>query len=192
MTTTKKAPAEADKTRGMAPLGYRIVQYGVYTMPFFINPTAPTRTECTKGDIDLVLKLIPYAYAHTASYVRPFVGVRHAWYMEHKSELGSCSDFALIAAMTPKKKSDPDKPSASWDDYDVLTKLPDDLRSRFVPFRDLMEVVDGTPRAQCTKKRKIRQQLYVEHVRQVVERMWQCRSRALLCLAGQTDACRRG
>src|ERR1035437_2533053 len=62
MTTTKVAPVEDDKSRGMAPLGFRIVQHGVYCMPFFINATAASKTNCTIQDIDLLLKLIPHAY----------------------------------------------------------------------------------------------------------------------------------
>jgi hypothetical protein len=83
-------------------------------MPFFVNPTAAIRTECTSQDINLLLKLIPYAYSpHTASYIRPFVGIRHAWYIEHKSVLGSCSDFELISSLMPKRKKeyDAEKPS---------------------------------------------------------------------------------
>ncbi|HEY1685423.1 MAG TPA: type I CRISPR-associated protein Cas7 [Tepidisphaeraceae bacterium] len=138
MTNTNKAGVQADKDRGMAPLGYRIVQHGVYCMPFFVNPTAASKSGCTKRDIDLMLKLIPYAYPHTASYVRPFVGLRHAWYIEHKSPLGSCSDFALISALTPKKTSDPESPSISWEDYSAATTLPDELKKRIGSIRDLM------------------------------------------------------
>jgi len=139
MTTSTKAGVEKDKDRGMAPLGYRIVRHGVYCMPFFINPTAASNSGCTNRDIDLLLKLIPYAYTHTASYVRPFVGIRHAWYMEHKSPLGSCSDFALIAAMTPTTKTDADQASKSWDDYKVPMELPDELRDKLASVRDLMD-----------------------------------------------------
>ena len=52
-----------------------------------------------------MLRLIPYAYTHTASFVRPDVRLRHAWYIEHKSRLGSCPDFELIDALTPKKRA---------------------------------------------------------------------------------------
>jgi Cas7 group CRISPR-associated protein Csh2 len=140
MTTTNKAGVQEGKDRGMAPLSYRIVQHGVYCMPFFINPTAAKKTGCTKADIDLLLYLIPYAYPHTASYVRPYVEIRHAWYMEHKSPLGSCSDFALIDALTPKKNGDSEKASTSWDEYNVPSKLPDDLQSKINPCKDLMNV----------------------------------------------------
>jgi hypothetical protein len=66
------------------------------------------------------------------------VEIRHAWYIEHKSALGSCSDFALIAALTPKKKQDPDQPSKSWDEYDVPKELPADLKTKVASVRDLM------------------------------------------------------
>ncbi len=139
MTNTNKAGVQEGKDRGMAPLGYRIVQHGVYCMPFFVNPTAAEKSGCTKQDIDLLLRIIPYVYTHTASYVRPFVEIRHAWYIEHKSALGSCSDFLLIDVLTPKKISDPEKPSTSWADYEVPTKLPEELQEKVKPLRDLME-----------------------------------------------------
>lgn len=139
MTNTNKAGVQEGKTRGMAPLAYRVVQHGVYAMPFFINPTAAPKSGCTKRDIELMLALIPHAYTHTASYVRPSVDVRHAWYVEHKSALGSCSDFALIDALTPKRKYEPDQPSESWDDYEVPTENDlCDLKDRVAVVRDLM------------------------------------------------------
>jgi CRISPR-associated protein Csd2 len=138
MTNTSKAGVQEGKDRGMAPLAYRIVKHGVYCMPFFVNPTAAKKTNCDKKDIEVLLALIPYAYPHTASYIRPYVEIRHAWYVEDKSVLGSCSNFALIDALTPKKKEDPERPSSSWDDYDVPTKLPDALQNKVEPLMDLM------------------------------------------------------
>lgn len=144
LTMTKMAPAQGAKkeggdapTRGMAPLGYRIVEHGVYCMPFFINPTAAINTGCTRQDIGLLLKLIRYAYAHTASHIRPLVEVRRAWYGEHKDSLGSFSEFRFIEAMTPKKRQDPEKPSTSWLDYDAPSGLSDDLKDRVANFCDL-------------------------------------------------------
>jgi len=138
LTTTNKSGVQEGKDRGMAPLGYRIVQHGVYCVPFFVNPTAARKIRCTQTDIDLLLKVIPFAYAHTAAYNRAAVEIRHAWYVEHKSPLGSVSDFAVIDALTPKKKSAPDQPSSAWTDYDVPAGLPDDLKSRARAVRDLM------------------------------------------------------
>jgi CRISPR-associated protein Csd2 len=88
--------------------------------------------------IDLLLNLLPYAYPHTASHVRPLVEVRHAWYAEHKNPLGSFSEFRFIEAMTPIKNENSDKPSTSWSDYEPLpTSLPDDLKEKVHNFCDL-------------------------------------------------------
>ena len=123
----------------MAPLAYRVVQHGVYCMPFFVNPTAAAKSGCTRTDVELMLKLIPYSYTHTASFVRPDVRLRHAWYIEHKSRLGSCPDSKLIDSLTPIKKGNTDAPSQSWGDYDVPTALPKDLRERVASCIDLVE-----------------------------------------------------
>lgn len=56
MTTTKVMPVEEGKSKGMAPLAYRIVSYGLYVMPFFVNATAAHKTQCTKKDIELLLR----------------------------------------------------------------------------------------------------------------------------------------
>lgn len=137
-TTTNKSGVQEGKDRGMAPLAYRIVQHGVYAMPFFVNSSAAKQSGCTKQDVDLMLKLIPYAYPHTASYIRPAVEIRHAWYLEHQGALGSCSDFALIEALMPKKVNEPDRPSLSWQDYTVPTQLPDEFTKKLLSITDLM------------------------------------------------------
>ncbi|HBK60286.1 MAG TPA: CRISPR-associated protein, partial [Firmicutes bacterium] len=138
ITTTNKAGVQEEKDRGMAPMGYRVVQHGVYCMPFFVNPTAAVKSGCTKQDIDVMLAAIPYAYTHTASYIRSFVEIRKAWYMEHTSPLGSCSDFVLIDALTPRKCSNLEAPSLSWQDYEVPSSLPQELLDRLASCRDLM------------------------------------------------------
>jgi CRISPR/Cas system type I-B associated protein Csh2 (Cas7 group RAMP superfamily) len=130
---------EEGKDRGMAPLAYRIVRHGVYCMPFFVNPTAASKSGCTPEDIDLLLRLIPLAYPHSRSYVRPSVEVRHAWYVEHRSPLGSCSDFALLKALAPTKNNDPDRPSTCWEEYTVPTTL-GGLESKVGRLRDLTEM----------------------------------------------------
>jgi CRISPR-associated protein Csd2 len=142
LTKTKMAPAEggregeAGPTRGMAPLAHRVVEHGVYAMPFFVNPTGAQgrrSTGCTPLDLNLLFRLIKYAYPHTKSDIRPLVEVKHAWYAEHKGGLGSFSEFDFIEAMTPTRKGDPNQPSKGQpeklaDQYDVKMKLPGDFR----------------------------------------------------------------
>ncbi|MDO8753347.1 MAG: type I CRISPR-associated protein Cas7, partial [Anaerolineales bacterium] len=129
-TNTNKAGVEDGKTAGMAPMAYRFVQHGVYCMPFFVNPSMAHKSGCTVQDIELFKKLIQHAYTHTRSHARPFVEIRHAWYCEHNKPLGSCSDFAVIDALKPKKKGDVNIASTSWDDYEVPAGLPDDLKNK--------------------------------------------------------------
>lgn len=137
-TNTNKAGVEEGKSQGMAPLAYRVVEHGVYCMPFYINPSHAHKSGCTQKDIDLLQALIPYAYDHTRSAIRPDVRIRHAWYMEHRNSLGSCADWELIDALTPKRKGDdPLQPSTKWSDYTVPDSLPSELKEK-VSFNDLM------------------------------------------------------
>ena len=145
-TLTNKAGVETDKDRGMAPLAFRFVEHGVYVMPFFVNPNTAGKTECTSEDIRLLLRLIPVGYDLNKSLVRTDVRMRHVWYVEHRHVLGSCSDFALIEALTPKRKGDPRSPSTGWSDYDVPTALPDGLAAKVEKLRDLVEEAYATPR----------------------------------------------
>lgn len=138
-TLTNKSGVQKDKDRGMAPLGYRVVQHGVYCMPFFVNPSAAPKSGCTRTDLDLMLRLLPYAYTHTASFVRPDVRIRHAWYIEHKTRLGSCPDSMLIDALTPVKKGDKGAASQEWGDYEMATGLSVDLKSRISSCIDLAD-----------------------------------------------------
>lgn len=144
-TNTIKAGVDVNKEagRGMAPLGFRIVEHGVYAMPFLVNPTAAEKSECTRNDIELLCRLIPYAYPHNSSRIRPLVEVRHAWYFEHKSPLGSCSDFAILDALTPTK-ADPKEPSTAWTDYSyngdqLLTTLRERFEGKYNHFGDLCD-----------------------------------------------------
>ena len=136
--TSKASPQEGERQGGMAPLAYRVVEHGAYYMPFYVNPSHAHKSGCTQKDIDLLKALIPYAYDHTRSAIRPDVRIRHAWYMEHHNSLGSCADWKLIDALTPKRNGDdPELPSTAWSDYNVPDSLPADLKEK-VSFDDLM------------------------------------------------------
>jgi Cas7 group CRISPR-associated protein Csh2 len=138
-TNTNKSGVQEGKSQGMAPLAYRVVEHGVYCMPFYINPSNAHKSGCTAKDIDLLKALIPYAYDHTRSAIRPDVRIRHAWYMEHKNALGSCADFLLIEALTPKRKgTDPLLASNSWIDYDVPETLQKNLLDKLESCIDLI------------------------------------------------------
>lgn len=145
MTTTKVMPVEEGKSKGMAPLAYRIVSYGLYAMPFFVNATAAHKTQCTKKDIELLLRLIPHVYKETASYIRSQVDIRYAFYVEHNRARGTYNDFRIIEALTPKRITGMSAPATSWHDYDeaALMQSLDELNVKLIgktaPVIDLME-----------------------------------------------------
>lgn len=137
-TNTNKAGVQEGKNQGMAPLAYRVVEHGVYVMPFFINPSLAHKSGCKSCDVELLKRLMPYAYEHTRSAIRPDVRIRHAWWIEHKDVLGSVPDYMLIDALTPKRKgADPFAPSTTWGDYDVPTCLSDASKGKVI-VSDLM------------------------------------------------------
>lgn len=137
-TNTNKAGVQEGKNAGMAPLAFRIVQHGVYVMPFFINPNYAAKSGCTLDDIELLKLLIPQAYDLNRSAIRPDVRIRHAWYIEHKNALGSCPDYLLLEALTPSRIGDASKPSNSWSEYEDKAGLPSELMERVGSIVDLM------------------------------------------------------
>ena len=139
-TNTNKAGVQEGKNAGMAPLAYRIVEHGVYCMPFFVNPNYAHKTGCTAEDIELLKLLIPHAYEQNRSAIRPDVRIRHAWYVEHKNLLGSCPEYLLLEALTPKKLGDKDEPSTTWADYEDKETLPENLLSRIESCIDLVNL----------------------------------------------------
>jgi CRISPR-associated protein Csd2 len=139
LTNTSKAGVEDDKSGGMAPLAFRVVEHGVYVMPYFVNPNYAAKSGCTQDDIELLKLLIPYAYDLNRSAIRPDVRLRHAWHIEHKNKLGSCPDYLLFEALTPIRKGDAAEASVSWNDYEDKTSLPEELLARVSSCVDLME-----------------------------------------------------
>jgi len=103
-------------------------------MPFFFNPTYAPKSGCTKKDLELLKALIPYAYDHTRSAIRPDVRIRHAWFVEHKDALGTCPDFKIFDALAPKAKIET---PACWEDYDVPTSLSPELTEKGLDLVDL-------------------------------------------------------
>jgi CRISPR/Cas system type I-B associated protein Csh2 (Cas7 group RAMP superfamily) len=138
-TWTNKAGVEEGKDRGMAPLAWRVVQHAVYVMPFFINPCMAIKTSCGLNDLRLMQFMIPHAYPLNPSVARPHVEIRHAWYAEHKSPLGSCPDSLIIDALTPKKtKGNVDEPSTSIEEYEPIPReLPTEVWTKLENFDDL-------------------------------------------------------
>ncbi len=138
MTNTNKSGVQEGKDRGMAPLAFRVVQHGIYTIPIFVNPGIANKTGATSEDLELFKFLVPYIYMHTASAIRPQISTLHAWFSEHKNTLGSCPEHLFIKALTPKVKDGISKPS-SMEDYDIPSKSDlGNLTNRFNKVEDLV------------------------------------------------------
>jgi Cas7 group CRISPR-associated protein Csh2 len=140
LTQTKKAPTQEGKSRGMAPMSFRVVQHGIYYAPFFVNPTAASKSGCQERDIELVYKLIPFMFDHTRSVIRSQVGILHAHLITHKGPLGSFNEFRMLDALTPKLKEGLIK-GEKLDDYVIpqWSDVPKDLQDKAENHKDLME-----------------------------------------------------
>lgn len=139
-TNTNKAGVEEGKNAGMAPLAYRVVEHGVYCLPFFVNPNFAHKSGCTKDDIELFKLALPYIYDLNRSAIRPDVRIRHAWYIEHNNILGSCPDYMLLEALTPTRIGNQGEPSTCWADYEDKTELPTELLNRVSSCVDLVNL----------------------------------------------------
>lgn len=137
-TNTNKSGVEEGKNAGMAPMAYRVVEHGVYCLPFFVNPNYAHKSGCTKDDIELFKLALPYIYDLNRSAIRPDVRIRHAWYIEHNNILGSCPDYMLLEALTPTRIGNQGDPSTCWADYKDKTGLPIELRNRVCSCVDLV------------------------------------------------------
>ena len=140
LTMTNKAGVQEDKDRGMAPMGFRVVRHGIYTIPFFVNPAIALKTGADAKDLELFKFLAPLVYPCTTSAIRPQINTLHVWFAEHKSTLGSCPDHLFIEALTPRITTEEGQPQ-SRADYDIpsLDNLEDDLKNRFAKIEDLCD-----------------------------------------------------
>ena len=140
LTMTNKAGVQEGKDRGMAPMGFRVVRHGIYTIPFFVNPAIALKTGADAKDLELFKFLAPLVYPCTTSAIRPQINTLHVWFAEHKSALGSCPDHLLIEALTPRIRTE-DGQSQSRADYDIpiRNKLEETLKNRFKEIVDLCD-----------------------------------------------------
>jgi CRISPR/Cas system type I-B associated protein Csh2 (Cas7 group RAMP superfamily) len=133
-TETNKAGVEADKDRGMAPLGHKVINHGVYILPFYINALQAPKTKCSVEDLNVFKEVLPYAYSLNLAKARTSVYLRHIWWVEHKSALGSCPDHEIIDALTPKLATEN---PVCWSDYKDSEGLPEHISARVKSCTDL-------------------------------------------------------
>jgi CRISPR-associated protein Csd2 len=123
-TWTNKPGVQEGKDRGLAPQALKFVEHGIYTVPFFVNPTQARKTGCSGDDVRLMLHLLKHAYRDNPATPRTGVEIRYAHAVEHRDVLGSFSDFDLLDALKPirlPKEDAEKKPSTSREDYKIPT-----------------------------------------------------------------------
>lgn len=122
-TWTNKSGVEEGLDRGLAPQALKYVEHGLYTVPFFVNPTQATKTKCTQTDVELMLQLLKRTFRDNPSTGRTQVEIIYAHAVRHKDPLGSFSDFALLDAFKPCRipEADKEKPSETREDYRIPT-----------------------------------------------------------------------
>lgn len=136
-THTKCAGAEAGKNQGMAPKGYKVVEHGLYAIPFYINPTAARKSLCTKIDIEIFKKLLPFIFTHSSSRSRTEVSIHKAWFVDLGSPTGCFNPVQIVNSLYPTKK-DPNTPSKSIEDYNIPNDLPAEAKKRGLVLRNLV------------------------------------------------------
>jgi len=135
LTLTNKAGVEEGKDRGMAPNAYRVARNALYAIPFFVDPTRANATRCSANDIQLALNLIPYIYESSKSLLRSQVYIRKAWYVEHRSPIGSCPDHLILGALMPTL----DEETGDTECYSIPDSLEEELLTRVKSVENLME-----------------------------------------------------
>jgi CRISPR-associated protein Csd2 len=117
-TCTNISPVEEGKSRGMAPESYRVVEHGVYVVPFTYSPHNGRKTGVKAVDLELMLQLLPHIDL-LSSRTRPQINVRHVYYAQHNSALGAVAPYKILEALTPRVKIS--GPTTSWEDYEDVT-----------------------------------------------------------------------
>jgi CRISPR-associated protein Csd2 len=117
-TCTNISPVQEGKSRGMAPGSYRVVEHGVYAVPFTYSPHNGRKTRVTAIDLEMMLQLLPHI-GLLSSRTRPQVNVRHVYYAQHDSAFGSVAPYKILEALTPRVKVS--GPTNSWADYEDVT-----------------------------------------------------------------------
>ena len=120
-TFTKKAPVEDGKKRAMAPQAFKIVEYGIYTVPLFFSPQVAVHTKFRKKDMELFFKLIPYMYEHTRSMIRSQINILHTHVGWHSNKTGMFKPTVFQKALTPFNTIYPNEPGESIDDFTIPT-----------------------------------------------------------------------
>ena len=115
-TTTRRRNSEEGVSKGFAPDAIKLIAHGIYKATFEINPQQAKQTECTRKDIELLLKLFTLAFENTRSSSRPSVNVISVPYVTFADPFG-WQIPNILKSLSPIPKDKNLQYSTSSDDY---------------------------------------------------------------------------
>jgi CRISPR-associated protein Csd2 len=126
MAVTTEEDAEKQKGDNRTMGRKATVPYGLYRAHGFVSPALAEKVEgrrvqgtgFSKADLALLWKALENMFEHDRSAARGLMSTRALIVFEHASRLGDAHSHELFARVKVTKK-DPEKPTRSFDDYDV-------------------------------------------------------------------------
>ena len=109
----------------LAPMAYKFVKHGLFTMRFGVNPHVAHHTNTTAEDIEVLKKVMPYMFQLTASAARPAGSITpvHLWWADHENSIGSFNEYEFYRQLTPHKKAEAESPSERMAEYEIPAKV---------------------------------------------------------------------
>lgn len=118
---SRKSPLRlAEEMQGdLTPRSICVVKNAVYVGRMSINPHFSSQTGTTNEDIRVLKGLLKYAWSVSTSSTRPGGSIQpiHIWWADHENSLCSFNEFDFWNKLAPVKKSSPNEPSSSFNDY---------------------------------------------------------------------------
>lgn len=138
LTNTRSRSSSEETERMMGNKCYKVVPYGIYYMPYFVQPTAWFRNACNEEDIRVFQSVIPYIYSCTASAIRPNVNLLHAWHLTYDGV--RCNHYWDIIKSLAPRANDPSVPMSDRSGCTIpsMQSLPESLTGSLKNIKDLV------------------------------------------------------
>ena len=117
VTTEEEAEKQSGDNRTMGRK--YTIPYGLYQTHGFISPHLANQTGFDTDDLELLWDSLLNMFDYDRSAARGFMSTQRLIIFEHSSMLGDKPAQDLFARVSVERKTDPDKPARSFDDYKV-------------------------------------------------------------------------
>jgi CRISPR-associated protein Csd2 len=123
--TEKESKAQDGDNRTMGRKTY--IPYGLYETHGFISAPLAKQTGFSEEDLSLFWEALMKMFDHDRSAARGEMAVRKLIVFKHSSDIGNAPAQKLFDLVNVKRKTDAEKPSREFGDYEVIidsTNLP--------------------------------------------------------------------